>query len=82
MRLLMRTLGQGAWMVGSGLVLGGRLSIGATRALRGVLFTTGRFDPRILAVPAAVLMAVGAIAVLPAARRAARTDPVSALRRE
>jgi predicted permease len=82
MRLLMRTLGQGAWMMGAGLVLGGLLSIGATRALRGVLFTTGRFDPLILAVPAAVLMAVGAIAVLPAARRAARTDPVSALRRE
>jgi ABC-type antimicrobial peptide transport system permease subunit len=82
MRLLMRTLGQGAWMMGAGLVLGGLLSIGATRALRGVLFTTGRFDPLILAVPAAVLMAVGAIAVLPAARRAARTDPVSALRSE
>jgi len=35
-----------------------------------------------VAVAAAVLMSVGAVAVLPAARRAARTDPLSALRSE
>ena len=35
-----------------------------------------------IAVAAAVLMVVGAVAVLPAARRAARTDPLSALRSE
>jgi putative ABC transport system permease protein len=82
MRILMRTLGQGAWMVGAGLVLGGVLSIWAARALGSMVSTTGRFDPLNVAVAAAVLMVVGVVAVLPTARRAARTDPLSALRSE
>ena len=82
MRILMRTLGQGAWMVGAGLVVGGVLSIWAARALGSMVFATGRFDPLNVALAAAVLMVVGAVAVLPAARRAARTDPLSALRSE
>jgi len=82
MRILIRTLGQGAWMVGAGLAVGGVLSIWATGALSGFVFATGRFDPLNVAVVAAVLMAVGVVAVLPAARRAARIDPVSALRTE
>jgi hypothetical protein len=81
-RILMRTLGQGAGMVGVGLVVGGVLSIWATRALGSMVFGTGRFDPLNVALAAAVLMVVGAVAVLPAARRAARTDPLSALRSE
>jgi putative ABC transport system permease protein len=80
MRILMRTLGQGAWMVGAGLVVGGVLSIGATGALSSFVFATGRFDPLNVAVVVTVLMVVGAVAVVPAARRAARTDPVSVLR--
>jgi putative ABC transport system permease protein len=82
MRILMRTLGQGAWMVGAGLVVGSVLSIWAARALGSMVFGTGRFDPVNVALAAAVLMVVGAVAVLPAARRAARTDPLSALRSE
>ena len=80
MRILVRTLGQGALMVGAGLVVGGVLSIWAARALSSVAFATGRFDLLNVAVAAAVLMVVGAVAVLPAARRAASTDPLSALR--
>lgn len=82
MRILLRTIGQGAWMVGTGLLVGGVLSIWAARALSSMVFATGRFDPLNIAVAAAVLMVVGVIAVLPAARRAARTDPLSALRSE
>jgi predicted permease len=82
MRILMRTLGQGAWLVGAGLVAGGILSIWATRALGSMVFATSRFDPLNVALAAAVLMLVGAVAVLPAARRAARTDPICALRSE
>ena len=82
MRILMRTLGQGAWMVGAGLLVGGVLSIWAARALGSMVFATGRFDLLNVAAAAAVLMVVGAVAVLPAARRAARTDPLSALRSE
>jgi putative ABC transport system permease protein len=81
-RILMRTLGQGAWMVGAGLVVGGVLSIWAARALTSMVFATGPFDLLNVAVAAAVLMVVGLGAVLPAARRAARTDPLSALRSE
>ena len=80
MRILMGTIGQGALMVGAGLAVGGVLSIWAARALGGMVFATGRFDLLNVAVAAAVLMVVGAGAVLPAARRAARTDPLSALR--
>jgi putative ABC transport system permease protein len=81
-RIVIRTLRQGAWIVGAGLVLGAIGSMWATRALSGFGFATSRFDPLNVAVAAAVLMAVGAVAVLPAARRAARTDPVRALRSE
>ena len=82
MHILMRTLRQGAWMVGAGLVVGGVLSIWAVRALSSMVFATGRFDLVNVAAAAVVLIVVGAIAVLPAARRAARTDPLSALRSE
>jgi putative ABC transport system permease protein len=82
MRILSATLGQGALMVGSGLVLGGVLSIWTARALSGLAFATGPFDVLSVGVAAAVLMIVGAGAVLPAARRAARTDPLIALRSE
>jgi ABC-type antimicrobial peptide transport system permease subunit len=82
MRILSAMLGQGAWMVGSGLAVGGLLSIWATRALSGVVFATDRFDVLSVAVTAAVLAVAGAGAVYPAARRAARTDPLIALRTE
>jgi predicted permease len=82
MRILMRTVGQGARMVAAGLAVGGVLSIWATGALGSMVFGTGRFDPVNVAVAAAVLMVAGIGAVLPAARRAARTDPLSALRSE
>ena len=65
----MRTPGQSAWMVGAGLALGGGLSIWVARALGSMVFATGRFDPPTVAVAAAVLMAMGAVAV-PTARRA------------
>jgi putative ABC transport system permease protein len=82
MRIVMGPIGQAALMVGAGLAIGGVLSIGAARALGGMLFATGRFDLLNVGVAAVVLVVVGAVAVLPAAWRAARTDPVSALRRE
>jgi hypothetical protein len=81
-RLLSATLGQGAVMVESGLAVGGVLSIWATRALSGVVVTTGHVDVMSVGVAVAVLMVVGVAAVLPAARRAARTDPLIALRSE
>jgi ABC-type antimicrobial peptide transport system permease subunit len=69
-------------MVGAGLVVGGVLSIWAARALGSMVFAMGRFDPLNVAIATAVLLVVGAVAVLPAARSAARTDPLNALRSE
>jgi putative ABC transport system permease protein len=81
-RILSATLGQGVSMVGCGLLAGGVLSIWAARALSGVLLTTDHLDALSIGVPAAVLMVAGAVAVLPTARRASRTDPLAALRSE
>ena len=82
MRLLRATLAQGASMVGSGLAVGGVLSIWAARALGSVIVTTQQSDALSVGAAAAVLLAAGAGAVLPAALRAARTDPSTALRSE
>ena len=69
-------------MVGAGLVVGGVLSIWAARALGSVMFATDHLDVLSVGVAVAVLMVAGAGAVLPAALRAARTDPLTALRAE
>jgi predicted permease len=81
-RILSVTLRQGAVMVGSGLAVGGVLSIWAARALGGVGFTTGQSSLPSAVVAAGVLLAASAAAVLPAAMRASRTDPLLALRSE
>jgi ABC-type antimicrobial peptide transport system permease subunit len=82
MRILTSTLGQGAVMVGAGVVVGAILSIWSVRALGAIVSATGRFDVINVGAAAVVLLAVGAIAVLPGARRAAGTDPLRALRSE
>jgi len=69
-------------MVGTGLAVGGVLSIWAARALSGLVFATDYFYVLNIGVPAAILMVAGVGAVLPAARRAARTDPLIVLRNE
>jgi hypothetical protein len=69
-------------MAGSSLVAGGVLSICAARALDAVLIATDRLDVATVGLAAAVLVDAGAGAVLPAAPRAARTDPLLALRSE
>jgi predicted permease len=80
--LLRATLGQSALLVAVGLALGGLFSIWTSRALGRVDFATGGFDAWSIALPTAVVVAAGIAAVLPAARRAARTDPTIALRGE
>ncbi|HMF95143.1 MAG TPA: ADOP family duplicated permease [Vicinamibacterales bacterium] len=82
LRLLCATLGQGAAIVGSGLAAGGVVSMWAARGLSGVVFVTGQSNLLSIAVAATALIATGVAAVLPAALRAARTDPMTALRSE
>jgi putative ABC transport system permease protein len=81
-RILGATLAQGALMVGAGLLAGGVLSVWAARALGSVLLTAAHLDVLSVGAPAAILIAAGAFALLPAARRAARTDPSISLRAE
>jgi predicted permease len=81
-RLLGATLGRGAVMVGAGLAAGGVLSIWAARALGETIATSGRADALSVVAAAAVLVAAGVSAMLPAAVRAARTDPLLAIRAE
>ena len=64
-------------MVATGLMLEGSWSIWAIRALSGVLIAAAGLDVRI-GVAAAVLATSGIAAVIPAAVRAARTDPLIA----
>jgi ABC-type antimicrobial peptide transport system permease subunit len=82
MRILTATLEQGAWMVGSALGLGAVLSFWASRALSGIIAGSVGLDMTSVGAASAVLMLVGVLAVLPAARRAMRTDPLRALRGE
>jgi len=79
-RILIATLGQGAAMVGTALVVGGVLSVWTSQALSGVVATSGGIDLVTAGAASVVLMLTGLSAVLPAARRAARTDPLTALR--
>ena len=82
MRLLRATLEQGAVMVGSGLFAGGVLSIWVARVLSTTSLAPGHIDVWSIAAAAAVLTVTGLVAVLPAAMRAVRTDPLIALRAE
>jgi predicted permease len=79
-RILAATLGQGGAMVGTALIVGAVLSLWSSRALGALVITSGGLDLASTGAAAAVLMLVGICAVLPAARRAARTDPLAALR--
>jgi predicted permease len=81
-RILGATFAQGAVVLGSGLAAGAVLSLWAARLLTGVLLAGDRLDAVSLSVPAAVILLAGIAAVYPAARRAMRTDPATALRRE
>jgi predicted permease len=82
-RILRATLGQTALLVAAGLAVGGVLSIWAARALGSLVLASGGFDILLtVALPATVVVAASIAAVLPAARRAARTDPSTALRGE
>jgi putative ABC transport system permease protein len=69
-----------AVLVGAGIVLGAGLSVLANAALAGVLFGVTPSDPVTLAVVALVLLAVALAAALIPALRAAKADPLLALR--
>lgn len=79
LRMVMR---QGMSRIGTGVALGLGASLLVARGMRTLLFNVDAADPVLLAAPAALLAAAGALASLVPALRALRIDPVQALRRD
>ena len=79
-RVQRMVLMEGGVLLGIGLVLGLGGAFFATRLLRGLLFGVAPHDPVTLAVVAVLMLAVGIGACWLPALRAARIDPVMAIR--
>ena len=75
-------LGEAARLAVAGVLLGVLGSVAATGLMRSLLFETGPWDPPTLAGVAIVLAAAALLASYLPARRAARVDPIEALRVE
>ena len=75
-------LGRGASLILPGLAAGILGAVFLTRAIRGLLFGIEPLDPPTLALVCLVFATVGAIASWLPARRAARVDPIIAMRSE
>jgi putative ABC transport system permease protein len=73
-------LRQALWLTGSGIAIGIVASLLVTRALSALLFGVGRMDPLTYAAVSAALATVALLATHIPARRAARVDPITALR--
>jgi hypothetical protein len=74
--------GSGLLPVGLGLGLGLGAALSGSGAVAGFLFGVGPRDPVIFGSAALLLGATAALAILIPARRAARIDPMNAIRRE
>jgi predicted permease len=81
-QVLEMVLLQGARLALLGIVLGAGGSLVSTRWLRGLLFGVQSFDPATLGIVALFFGAVALAACLVPASRAARADPLMALRNE
>jgi putative ABC transport system permease protein len=75
-------LGEGLRLVGAGALIGAVLALALGRVLAALLYETSPVDPATFAVAAAVLAGTAVVACWAPAQRAARVDPVRALRGE
>jgi ABC-type antimicrobial peptide transport system permease subunit len=78
-RMMMRDV---ALLALAGTLLGGAGAIAATRALRTMLFAFAPADYSLLLAAAALLVLIAGVAAYLPARRAARLDPMNALRQQ
>lgn len=81
-QILTRVLIDGMRPVCAGLVLGLITSLAVTRLIRSMLYETAPFDPAIFIVVSIGLLTVAVVACVSPAWRAARLDPMQALRIE
>ena len=75
-------LGEGVRLAAVGIAVGAAIALVAGRWVAPLLFDVSPHDPLIFAVVAATLLLAAVVASLVPARRAARVDPVEALRGE
>jgi predicted permease len=73
-------VGRSLGLAAAGVAIGVAVSVIATRLLRSLLYDVSPNDPLVLAGTVAVLLGVAVLAALAPARRAARIDPVEAMR--
>ena len=81
-RVVRMVLGETSRIVIAGVIAGAAISVGATRLIRSFLYGLEPRDPATLTVAALILVGVGLLASALPAMRAARLDPVAALREE
>jgi predicted permease len=79
-RLVAAVMSEGMLMVVLGLVVGTTVAAGLSRLVAGLLFGVAPIDAATFAAVAATLLLIAALAAWIPARRAARIDPVAALR--
>jgi len=81
-KVLIMVLGQGLLLAAVGVGVGTLLALGLTRMMSSLLFGVAATDPITYLSVAGALLGVATIASLLPARRAARVDPMTALRME
>jgi ABC-type antimicrobial peptide transport system permease subunit len=81
-RIVGMVLKNGLVLVGSGVAIGGLLSVSLFRFMASELWGVTKLEPGVMVVVVAVLLASGVAASLVPAMRAARVDPIRSLRSE
>ena len=69
-------------MVAAGAVIGLAAGLASVRFIETLFFETRATDPKMLAMPAAIVAVAAVLASIPAVRKAVRIDPAETLRTE
>jgi ABC-type antimicrobial peptide transport system permease subunit len=78
--VLRMVLRQGAWQIVAGMVLGFGVAVALANAMSTVFFQVSPYDGATFVGVGALLLVTGLAAAFVPARRAARVDPLAALR--